>query len=135
VFRQVDGSFVADARASLEDVTAMVGPEFEVGEAGEEVETLGGYLMTKAGRLPVRGELVPGPGAFEFEVLDADPRRLKRIRIYRRKDRRPAGPARDARPRPAEAETPQGAPPQAAPAAEPASPREDAASQRAARRP
>jgi hypothetical protein len=40
----------------------------------------------------VRGELVPGPETFEAEVLDADPRRVKRARIYRRKDRRP-GPA------------------------------------------
>jgi hypothetical protein len=45
----------------------------------------------------VRGELVPGPGAFEAEVLDADPRRVKRIKIYRRKDRRP-GAAREAPP-------------------------------------
>jgi hypothetical protein len=42
----------------------------------------------------VRGELVPGPETFEAEVLDADPRRVKRARIYRRKDRRP-GPARE----------------------------------------
>ena len=40
--------------------------------------------------MPVRGELVPGPNAFEAEVLDADPRRVKRVKIYRRKDRRPA---------------------------------------------
>ena len=79
VVRQPDGSFVADARASLEDVTAVVGAEFDVGEAAEEVDTLGGYLMTQVGRLPVRGELVPGPGRFEIEVLDADPRRIKKV--------------------------------------------------------
>ena len=39
----------------------------------------------KIGRVPVRGELVPGPGDFEIEVFDADPRRVKRLRIYRRK--------------------------------------------------
>ena len=61
VVRQPDGSFVADARASLEDVTAAVGPEFDVGDAAEEVDTLGGYMMAQVGRLPVRGELVPGP--------------------------------------------------------------------------
>jgi hypothetical protein len=42
----------------------------------------------RAGRLPVRGELIPGPGLFEFEVLDADPRRIKRVRITRLKERR-----------------------------------------------
>jgi hypothetical protein len=38
--------------------------------------------------LPLRGEIVPGPGLFEFEVLDADPRRVKRVRITRLKERR-----------------------------------------------
>ena len=61
----------------------MVGHDFDVGDAAEEVDTLGGYLVTRAGRLPLRGEIVPGPGPFEFEVLDADPRRVKRVRITR----------------------------------------------------
>ena len=56
----------------------------------------------RAGHVPVRGELVPGPEPFEAEVLDADPRRVKRARIYRRKDRRPAA----AREQPAVAKTP-----------------------------
>ena len=88
VVRQPDGSFIADARAKLEDVVAIVGHEFDLGDAAEEVDTLGGYLVTRAGRLPVRGELIPGPGLFEFEVLDADPRRVKRVRITRLKERR-----------------------------------------------
>jgi CBS domain containing-hemolysin-like protein len=90
VARQGDGSFLADGRASLHDVRAVVGDEFDVGEAGSEVDTLGGYLVMRAGHVPVRGELVPGPGSFEAEVLDADPRRIKRVKVYRRKDRRPA---------------------------------------------
>jgi CBS domain containing-hemolysin-like protein len=88
VVRQADGSFLADARASLEDVTATVGTEFDVGEAAQEVDTLGGYLVTQIGRVPVRGELVPGPGAFELEVLDADPRRVKKLRIVRSREAR-----------------------------------------------
>jgi CBS domain containing-hemolysin-like protein len=87
VVRQADGSFLADARANLEDVTAIVGPEFEVGDVAKEVDTLAGYVVTRTGRVPVRGELVPGPGPFELEILDADPRRLKRLRIYRGLDR------------------------------------------------
>jgi CBS domain containing-hemolysin-like protein len=87
VLRQGDGSFVADARASLEDVVAAVGADFDVGDVAEEVDTLGGYLVMQVGRVPVRGELVPGPRDFEFEVLDADPRRVKRVKIYRIKDR------------------------------------------------
>jgi CBS domain containing-hemolysin-like protein len=87
IVRQLDGSFVADARASLDDVTAAVGVAFDVGDAADEVDTLGGYLMTQVGRLPTRGELVPGPAGFEVEVLDADPRRIKKVRILRSKDR------------------------------------------------
>ena len=89
-------SFIADARASLEDVRAMIGEEFVTGEAGEEVDTLGGFLVTHVGRLPVRGEVISGPGPFEIEVLDADPRRVKRLRIGLRKER-PAVRPRDGR--------------------------------------
>jgi apolipoprotein N-acyltransferase len=91
---QGDGSFLATGRASLDDVRAVIGEEFDVGDAAQEVDTLGGYLVMRAGHVPVRGELVPGPGAFEAEVLDADPRRVKRVKIYRSKDRRP-GTARE----------------------------------------
>ena len=90
VMRQSDGSFLANGRASLDDVRAAIGAEFDVGEVADEVDTLGGYLVTKAGHVPVRGELVLGPNAFEDEVLDADPRRVKKVRIYRTRDRRPA---------------------------------------------
>jgi CBS domain containing-hemolysin-like protein len=83
VVRQADGSFLADARAALEDVTAIVGSEFDVGEVAQEVDTLAGYVATRIGRVPVRGELVPGPGPYELEILDADPRRVKKLRIYR----------------------------------------------------
>jgi CBS domain containing-hemolysin-like protein len=95
VIRQADNSFIANGRANIEDVRAAIGEQFDVGEVAEEVDTIGGYLVTKAGHVPVRGELVPGPGPFEAEVLDADPRRVKRVRIYLRKDRRP-GAGRDA---------------------------------------
>jgi CBS domain containing-hemolysin-like protein len=95
VARQPDGSFLADARASLEDVVATIGAEFDVGDAAEEVDTVGGYLVTRIGRVPVRGEIVPGPEPFEIEVLDADPRRVKRVKISRSKQpQRGRGPRR-----------------------------------------
>jgi len=87
IVRQPDNSFIADARASLDDVRSVIGDDFITGEAGEEVETLGGYLVSHVGRLPVRGEVISGPGNFEVEVLDADPRRVKRLRIATRKER------------------------------------------------
>jgi len=83
VVRQPDGSFHADARATIEDVTAIVGRDFDVGEAANEIDTLAGYIATRIGRVPVRGELIPGPGPFEIEVLDADPRRVKKLKIFR----------------------------------------------------
>ena len=96
VVRQADGSFIADARAKLEEVVAVVGAGFDVGEAVKEVDTLGGYLVTQAGRVPVRGELVQGPGSFEIEVLDADPRRVKKVKIHRSKARKADGRANPA---------------------------------------
>ena len=98
ITRQSDGLFLANGRANLDDVRAAIGSQFDVGDVAEEVDTLGGYLVTKAGHVPVRGELVPGPEPFEAEVLDADPRRVKRVKIYLRKDRRPAGPREAALP-------------------------------------
>ncbi|MGH6788626.1 MAG: transporter associated domain-containing protein, partial [Pseudolabrys sp.] len=86
--RQADDSFLADARAPLEHVVATLGAEFDIGEAANEIDTLGGYLTSRAGHVPVRGELVPGPGLYEIEVVEADPRRVKRVRIYKVKDRR-----------------------------------------------
>ena len=105
IVRQADNSFIADARANLEDVRAMIGDEFVTGEAGEEVDTLGGFLVTHVGRLPVRGEVISGPGPFEIEVLDADPRRVKRLRIGLRKER-PAVRPRDGRRREAAPDAP-----------------------------
>jgi CBS domain containing-hemolysin-like protein len=85
VIRQPDGSYIASGRASLEEAVAVIGAEFDVGDAAKEVDTVGGYIVTRTDRVPVRGELVPGPGPFEMEILDADPRRVKRVRIYPRK--------------------------------------------------
>ena len=106
IVRQPDNSFIADARASLDDVRAVIGEEFVSGEAGEEVQTLGGYLVSHVGRLPVRGEVISGPGNFEVEVLDADPRRVKRLRIATRKERPVPRTQRESRRRDAASEPP-----------------------------
>src|SRR5215468_6503772 len=97
IVRQADNSFIADARASLEDARTVIGEEFDTGEASEEVATLGGYLVSFVGRLPVRGEVISGPGTYEVEVLDADPRRVKRLRIATRKERQLPRSQREAR--------------------------------------
>jgi CBS domain containing-hemolysin-like protein len=79
-----DGGFIADARAPIEEVSAMLGAELEIGDSAEDIDTLGGLVFDRAGHVPVRGELVSFPGGYEFEILDADPRRIKRVRIHRR---------------------------------------------------
>jgi len=77
-----DGAFLADARIALEDFHAETGIAFprEDGEL-EEIDTLGGLVVSLIGRVPQRGEIIAHPGGVEFEVLEADPRRVKRLRI------------------------------------------------------
>ncbi len=87
IVRTGENSFIADARASLDDVRSVIGENFIDDDADDDVETLGGYLVSKVGRLPVRGEIISGPGDYEVEVLDADPRRVKRLRIGPRRER------------------------------------------------
>lgn len=78
------GTFVADARASLEEVSEALKLDLGPTAAPDDVDTLGGLIASSLGRVPSRGELIAGPGGLEFEVLDADPRRVKRVRIHRR---------------------------------------------------
>ena len=75
------GGFVVDARASLEDVSNAIDADLTAISDAEEVDTLGGLITTLAGHVPVRGEIIV-EGGLEFEVLDADPRRVKRIKIH-----------------------------------------------------
>jgi CBS domain containing-hemolysin-like protein len=77
-----DGGFFADARAPLDAVTAAAGFDFASIPEAEGVDTIGGLVTAAAGRVPNRGEILTGPGEFEFEVLDADPRRIKRLKIW-----------------------------------------------------
>lgn len=79
--RQSDGTFIADARAELEDIAAALGPDFDVAGQLNEVDTLGGLIYSELGRIPARGEVVQAVPGFEFHVLDADPRRIKKVRI------------------------------------------------------
>lgn len=79
-----ENSFSADARATLEDLREATGIDLSQAEVAEEVDTLGGLIVTLAGRVPARGELIGGPEGLEFEILDADPRRVKKLRIHRR---------------------------------------------------
>ena len=76
-----DGLFTADARTSVEDARALIGPEFRAGENADDIETIGGLIFAATGRIPAKGEIVEAVPGFDFEVLDAEPRRIKRARI------------------------------------------------------
>jgi CBS domain containing-hemolysin-like protein len=76
-----DGGFEADARLDLEDFKAQTGIDLAPDGADEEIDTLGGLVVSLLGRVPQRGEIIPHPSGFEFEVLESDPRRVKRLRL------------------------------------------------------
>ncbi|MEO9831247.1 MAG: transporter associated domain-containing protein, partial [Nitratireductor sp.] len=76
-----DGVFVVDARAEIDDVAEAIGDGFAAEEHSEDVDTIGGVIFNTLGRVPARGEVVQAVPGFEFHVLDADPRRVKRVRI------------------------------------------------------
>ncbi len=77
-----DGLIEADARVSVEDLEARVGTVLLPEEHEENIETLGGLVFSLVGRVPARGELIAHPAGLQFEVIDADPRRIKRLRIH-----------------------------------------------------
>ena len=79
-----DGTYIADARASLDEVKEVLGLDLTEEEGAEDIDTIGGFIVTLAGRVPSRSEVIEGPSGLEFEVLDADPRRVKRLRVHRR---------------------------------------------------
>ena len=76
-----DGSIIADARISIEALEEQHGTRLRPAGEQEAVDTLGGLVFTLAGRVPKRGEVIAHPDGIEFEVLDADPRRIKRLRV------------------------------------------------------
>jgi hemolysin (HlyC) family protein len=78
--RLPDGAYEADARLDLEDFAEQTGIQLLPSESEEDVDTLGGLVATLIGRVPQRGEIVSHNG-FEFEVLESDPRRIKRLRL------------------------------------------------------
>ena len=84
MIRQTDGSFLADrARQPRRRGRGDRAANSMSARPPRRSTPSAGFIVTLVGRVPVRGELVPGPGPFEIEMLDADPRRVKRVSIYR----------------------------------------------------
>ena len=75
------GVFLAQSTAPLDEFEAAIGMTLRNGEDDEEIDTLGGLVFLRTGRVPVRGEIVQHESGAEFEVVDADPRRIKRLRV------------------------------------------------------
>jgi len=81
---RADGTLIADARIPIEQLEERQGIRLRPTGEQEEVDTLGGLVSSLAGRVPGRGEVIGHPSGIEFEVLDADPRRVKRLRVRNR---------------------------------------------------
>ncbi len=81
IIERPDGSAIVDARLPLTDFEARYGKLFSEDEEHAENDTLGGLVSYIAGRVPARGELIKHTSGIEFEVVDADPRRIMRLRV------------------------------------------------------
>lgn len=75
------GQYIVQSRAPLAEFEAEIGMKLAAEEEDDEVDTLGGLVSMLVGRVPARGEVVPHASGTEFEIVDADPRRIKRIRV------------------------------------------------------
>ena len=75
------GVYEADGRAPLEDLEALLGADLAPPDLDEEIETVAGLVTALAGRLPQRGEVIAHAGGYDLEVVDADPRRVKKVRV------------------------------------------------------
>ncbi len=81
IVARAGGVFEADGRAPLEVLEATLGQPLSDPELEEDIETAAGLVTALAGRVPQRGEVISHPSGLEFEITDADPRRVKRLRI------------------------------------------------------
>ena len=82
--------FVADAKADLDEVIATIGMPLPLDdESFEDVDSLGGFIFTHIGRIPVRGELITIGEGLEFEIMEADRRRIRRVKIRLKPAKKP----------------------------------------------
>ncbi|WP_346432520.1 MULTISPECIES: hemolysin family protein [unclassified Roseitalea] len=122
--RKDENTFIVDARIEVVEAGKELGEDFVAAAQREDenVDTIGGLIFSILGHVPVRGEVIPSFAGYEMEVLDADPRRIRRVRLVRLKQPHRRGAARretPALPAPANVNEPrdqQGAKPQREPA-------------------
>jgi CBS domain containing-hemolysin-like protein len=87
---------VTAARMPVSELESYLGVKLLKPEDEEDIDTLGGLIFSLLGRVPARGELIRHPAGIEFEVLDADPRRVKKLRVHRPRgtQQQPGAPAK-----------------------------------------
>ncbi len=79
--RRARNTWEVDARMGIEDFTRESGLDLSLPELKDDIDTLGGVAFALAGRVPERGEVLPHPGGTEFEIIEADGRRIRRLRL------------------------------------------------------
>ena len=82
ITRESVATLLANARAPLSDLEAELGFSLIENAEEEEIDTLGGLVFLLSGRVPVRGEVIAHPSGLEFEIIEAEPRRIKRLRVH-----------------------------------------------------
>jgi len=80
---RADGSVDVDASLAVEDFEKRMGPILSDAERDADIDTIGGLVFTTAGRVPAKGEVIGHPSGLEFRVLEADARRIRRLRVRR----------------------------------------------------
>lgn len=90
VIERANGAFEADGRASISELEEKLGKSLAIPDHEDEFDTAAGLAVALAARLPQRGEILPHPAGFDVEIVDADPRRVKRIRIKPASEAQPA---------------------------------------------
>ncbi len=93
---RTDGALELNARLPVEDFEAKLGPMLSEDERAADIETIGGLVFNLAGRVPAKGEIIRHPSGIEFLVLEADARRIRRLRARRPADQAESPPANPA---------------------------------------
>ena len=78
-----DGALDIDAKLPVEAFEQRMGAVLTEDERDADIDTVGGLVFTLAGRVPARGEVISHPSGLEFRILEADPRRIRRVRVRR----------------------------------------------------
>jgi magnesium and cobalt transporter len=83
VTERPDGTLDLNARLPVEEFEERMGPVLSEDERDADIDTVGGLVFTLAGRVPAKGEVISHPSGLEFRILDADARRIRRLRARR----------------------------------------------------